>query len=401
MLNNNILNLQKIDDQYEGKIKLEYWQQKFNIDLPIKFNIGGEVAVDEIGMHHVNACEYIIQNQEEVLQAIVDAIYDNYREWQVLYGCDEMSKEERAEFMPDIDSKKELMSLILPISVIILDIEKDGIAYYGVQFTCAWDEEHNLGVMLHKNRIVEVGTDDVAFLSWIAEKDYENILEEDEKSKEHGSASAISDQQHIDANTGLMIKNVLNLQKVDGQFLGKIKLEHWQQEFMGRLPIDLNIGGETNLDKIEAHHVKACEYICKHEVEILQIIIDAIYENYRKWQVEYGYATMPAEKRKYSMPNIDNIARIRPMISPTWLIIHDVEKDDIAYYGVKFLCTWDTEHNLGVMLHKNRVVTIGTEDKAYLAKYAKADCEGVLLEEKDRQMKGEKQHQSRIFKRLR
>ena len=52
----------------------------------------------------------------------------------------------------------------------------DGIAYYGVQFICTWDQEHNLGVMLHKNRIVEIGTEDMAFLSWIAEEDCEKNI---------------------------------------------------------------------------------------------------------------------------------------------------------------------------------------------------------------------------------
>ena len=39
-------------------------------------------------------------------------------------------------------------------------------------------------------------------------------------------------------------------------------------------------------------------------------------------------------------------------ILPVW-------KDDIAYIGFEFGCSWDSEHGLGVMMHKDRVVTVG------------------------------------------
>lgn len=52
--------------------------------------------------------------------------------------------------------------------------ETEGIAYIGFHFICLWDEEHDFGVMTHKERIVKVGGADTAFLSWIAEEDKSN-----------------------------------------------------------------------------------------------------------------------------------------------------------------------------------------------------------------------------------
>ena len=53
----------------------------------------------------------------------------------------------------------------------ILDVENDGMAYLGFHFICSWDEDHDYGVMMHKERVVKMGGGDVAFLSWIAEED--------------------------------------------------------------------------------------------------------------------------------------------------------------------------------------------------------------------------------------
>lgn len=48
---------------------------------------------------------------------------------------------------------------------------KDGYAYVGYEFGCTWDEEHGLGFMTYKDRIVDFGGADSAFLTWVARKD--------------------------------------------------------------------------------------------------------------------------------------------------------------------------------------------------------------------------------------
>ena len=47
------------------------------------------------------------------------------------------------------------------------------IAYIGFELGCVWDEEHGLGVMTHRDRVVDVGGADTAFTEWIAENDAE------------------------------------------------------------------------------------------------------------------------------------------------------------------------------------------------------------------------------------
>ncbi len=47
----------------------------------------------------------------------------------------------------------------------ILSYAKDGVAYIGFEFGCNWDEEHGFGILMHKERIVEIGSAHLSFES--------------------------------------------------------------------------------------------------------------------------------------------------------------------------------------------------------------------------------------------
>jgi hypothetical protein len=42
-------------------------------------------------------------------------------------------------------------------------LEKDGMAYVGLEFGCDWDEEHGLGIILHGAKVIEIGQADTSF----------------------------------------------------------------------------------------------------------------------------------------------------------------------------------------------------------------------------------------------
>ena len=81
-----------------------------------------------------------------------------------IYGCDEYG-------MPEVKSIDDYCEIMGAQTVRLQDIEKDGFAYYGIGFWCDWDEEHGLGIMMYKDRIVDIGGGDTSFLEWKAEKD--------------------------------------------------------------------------------------------------------------------------------------------------------------------------------------------------------------------------------------
>jgi hypothetical protein len=68
--------------------------------------------------------------------------------------------------MPVLQNPSDLKPLMGLSTVHIGDVEKDGFAYIGFEFGCNWEEEHGLGVMTHKDRIIEVGDAETAFDAW-------------------------------------------------------------------------------------------------------------------------------------------------------------------------------------------------------------------------------------------
>lgn len=64
-------------------------------------------------------------------------------------------------------------------------------------------------------------------------------------------------------------------------------------------------------------------------------------------------------------PEIKNVEDIKNHIGLSIVHVMTSDKDNFAYVGFEFGCTWDEEHGLGVMTHKNRVITIGQADKSF------------------------------------
>lgn len=163
-----IPNLSKVDIFWEGTIQLREWEKYFGNKLDIKINVGGDSIVDEITAVHENTFNYFIEQQSKIIDKAIQEIYLNYTIWQKEYGYDE---DEKSSLMPDITCKEDLIKLIKPNKIYIMDIEIDNLAYFGIDFKCRWDEEHGLGLMLHKCRVVKIGGSDTAFMTWIAEED--------------------------------------------------------------------------------------------------------------------------------------------------------------------------------------------------------------------------------------
>jgi hypothetical protein len=72
---------------------------------------------------------------------------------------------------PDFHTAEQLKNLIGLSQIHLLNVSKDEVAYVGYQFGCSWDDEHGLGFMTHKDRIIDFGGADKSFLTWIAKED--------------------------------------------------------------------------------------------------------------------------------------------------------------------------------------------------------------------------------------
>lgn len=163
-----IQNITQNDIFWEGSINLVDWNKYYNKKLDITLNIGGDSIIDEVTTMHKKGYDYLIENQTKLLDLIFDVIFSNYNVWQDEYGYDE---HEINEIMPNITHSNDLKPLMYPVKIFIMNVSFDGVPYIGIQLNCKWDNEHGLGVMFWKDRVVKVGGADTAFMTWIAEED--------------------------------------------------------------------------------------------------------------------------------------------------------------------------------------------------------------------------------------
>lgn len=114
------------------------------------------------------AYNYLLEHQEAIRDAILGKFFKAYPEWQIAYAY----PEDKAEVcMPPLESPSDLRKIMSLDYIIIHSMAKDGIAYTGFGFECNWDVEHSAGAMMHRDQVIDMGFDEVAYLKWNAEND--------------------------------------------------------------------------------------------------------------------------------------------------------------------------------------------------------------------------------------
>ena len=104
-------------------------------------------------LEQVAAYVYLTDNDRKVRDAVLQAILDNYSQWQADFGGD-------YEYMPDVTHLEDLHSLLQLRELSINSAAKEGYAYVYFSLDPNWDIEHGLAAITHKNRVVAVGDHD-------------------------------------------------------------------------------------------------------------------------------------------------------------------------------------------------------------------------------------------------
>jgi hypothetical protein len=112
----------------------------------------------------------LIAHQGIVRDAILEAVFHEYPEYRESY-IEDYDLDESDQTVPVLERPEQLRDLIGLSSLLIHPVVREGVAYVGYEFGCMWEEEHGLGAMVHRDRVVAVGHADVGILEWIAEKD--------------------------------------------------------------------------------------------------------------------------------------------------------------------------------------------------------------------------------------
>lgn len=172
--NNNMLkkiNEKRIEEtstrRIPSNVVLSSWNEIFKKEMKIDISLGGDSIKDDETDEEYESYQYLLDNQKDIIVNVVNELYKQYPDLRKEYGY---SKEDEGEYMPEVNNLDEYLKLINPHTIHFLAPQKDGYSYYGIEFSCEWDE-HGVGVMLHKSRIVKIGLADSAVLNWIARRD--------------------------------------------------------------------------------------------------------------------------------------------------------------------------------------------------------------------------------------
>lgn len=142
------------DGNWNKKLELSSFNQLlFENDNSFIEIIIRDFLDDEIEpfQEQINTINFIIENQEKIVHKLLDKIWLS---WQEIYT--DYSIADYNEF-PEIKDKQDLKNIIGIRTIYIHPLHKDGYSYYGLEGNCMWDEEHGLGFVIHKERIIEFG----------------------------------------------------------------------------------------------------------------------------------------------------------------------------------------------------------------------------------------------------
>jgi len=140
-------------------------------DTPVNIVFAPEGRGDEpLAPQEIALIRWVITHDASMAKALFAAVLKKYPMLQENYGY---SSEERVKYMPDVETIEQLGQLIDLQSANVHQITKAKQPYAGFEFACRWDQEHGLGVLMHGNRVVQIGGADTAILLWIAEADAE------------------------------------------------------------------------------------------------------------------------------------------------------------------------------------------------------------------------------------
>ena len=113
---------------------------------------------------------HLLNNEPAVAAAVGRALVDYYHEEgqdAYLDGFDEGE----VDPLPDASGPNDLRPFVGLSIVHVLSVVRDGIAYVGFEFGCVWDDEHGVGVLTHRGRVVAVGGAATAFDAGAARRD--------------------------------------------------------------------------------------------------------------------------------------------------------------------------------------------------------------------------------------
>lgn len=163
-------------DRYEwkGQDVLPTWADSFRSRRRGKVEVEVRVPTEWTAPRPAQAAayRYLKQNEAKVTDAILRFLFGKYPALRKHYRAEVDEGSRRGSFwMPKVSTPGEIKRLVTPSVLMVLADAKAGVAYIGVVLTGSFVDEHGLGIVLHKDRVVDFGDADTATESTAIKKD--------------------------------------------------------------------------------------------------------------------------------------------------------------------------------------------------------------------------------------
>ncbi|TWT92766.1 DUF6985 domain-containing protein [Stieleria varia] len=142
---------------WDAKIPLDGWNEDGSpLQMPIRIEAGSDdyaSKIDQPSDAQVAAVEFILGNGKRVSQEILAEAFAYASD----YCQDDEWMEESIQSIDDLRDSLESPELLVQIQ------EVDGMAWYALGASVDWDMEHDFGIAMWKDIVLEVGHADVTF----------------------------------------------------------------------------------------------------------------------------------------------------------------------------------------------------------------------------------------------
>ncbi len=171
----NIIDLKPntiIGDVYKSLLTLDSWKRfqsrqgiygsqdkQDDSDGIVKIFVQGK-EIDNVKIttqEQINAIKYLIDNSDGIRDALLIGLLKELPNLREIYE----------DLIPNIDNVNQFMNVLGLANLHVMSSDKENFAYIGFELGCDWDDEHGLGVMMHKNRVVAIGQADTSFDDWV------------------------------------------------------------------------------------------------------------------------------------------------------------------------------------------------------------------------------------------
>ncbi|TXT35661.1 MAG: hypothetical protein FD138_1257 [Planctomycetota bacterium] len=140
-----------------------------------------------------------------------------------------------------------------------------------------------------------------------------------------------------------------------------------QKREPGQIVISIRLEEDNDISPAQD---QAIRYLFDNPAVFEQKLIETIFDYY-KHNVEGGidiYSDSEEERIAWiqaHVPVIEAKEELQRLIRHSAIFVHKNDKDGIAFVGFAFDCSWDDEHGAGVLMHRDSVLAVGHDDKAF------------------------------------